>query len=152
MTTELQASDYAALVALEAQAQSSVSDALLKEALAGAETGSHSCVLGRFQEEVLIGYAVLVRLPFDAELQAIGVLPACRHQGVGRELIHAVLAKASDWQSERVLLEVRASNGAAIGLYQRLGFSQDGQRKNYYPAVQGATGREDALLMSRALS
>ena len=149
MTTELQEKDYASLVALEAQAQSGASNALLKEALTG--TSKH-CILGRFQEEVLVGYAVLARLPFDAELQAIGVLPACRHLGMGSELMQAVLKKAVEWQSERLLLEVRAGNRAAISLYRRMGFNLDGQRKNYYPAVKGTAGREDALLMSRALS
>jgi len=50
--------------------------------------------------------------------------------------------------AKRCLLEVRASNAAARGLYRSLGFQVDGVRKNYYPA---ATGREDALLMSREL-
>ncbi|HBS16635.1 MAG TPA: ribosomal-protein-alanine acetyltransferase, partial [Halomonas sp.] len=32
------------------------------------------------------------------------------------------------------------------------GFGEDGCRKEYYPAVKGTTGREDALLMSRPLA
>lgn len=152
MIAELRVGDEAALIALEAQARSGASEVLLKEALTGAQTGSDYCVLGRFQKEELVGYAVLARLSFEAELQAIGVLLACRHSGIGSELMQAVLNKAVEWQSERLLLEVRAGNEAAIGLYQRLGFNLDGRRKNYYPAALGTTGREDAWLMSRTLS
>ena len=45
-------------------------------------------------------------------------------------------------------LEVRESNLAAHGLYRALGFRTDGARANYYLT---ATGREDAVLMSRRL-
>ena len=43
------------------------------------------------------------------------------------------------------MLEVRASNMAAVALYEQLGFQHVGRRKGYY-----ADG-EDALLMNRAL-
>ena len=76
--------------------------------------------------------------------------------------MEAVLAQAQRWKSERLLLEVRVGNGSAIRLYQRCGFGEDGLRKGYYPAKIApqpphdpaapiAAGREDALLMSRAL-
>lgn len=148
MIAELQASDGLRLVTLEAQAQSGASERQLNAAL----TDTDACVVGCFQENALVGYALVARLPFDAELQAIGVDPAHRHLGLGCALMQAVMLKAAEWQSERLLLEVRASNKAAISLYQRFDFKVDGQRKGYYPAVQGAAGREDALLMSRTLS
>ena len=145
---ELQESELSRLAALEAQAQSGASDAQLREAL----TGATSCVLGCIQARELVGYAIVARLPFDAELQAIGILPKHRHFGLGSELMNAVLLKAAEWQSERVLLEVRAGNVAAISLYKRWGFGVDGLRKDYYPAVQRTAGREDAVLLSRTLS
>ncbi|MCA1772150.1 MAG: ribosomal protein S18-alanine N-acetyltransferase [Halomonas sp.] len=145
MITELRDNDVSALMVLEACALSGVSAALLSEALGS----DKACVLGDWQENQLIGYALLARLPFDAELQAIGVRPEQRGQGVGDQLLKAVLAVAARWQSERVLLEVRESNAAAIRLYKGAGFQQDGCRRNYYPAAEGAAGRESALLMSR---
>ncbi len=48
--------------------------------------------------------------------------------------------------AEAMQLEVRASNGAAIGLYQRLGFVEQGRRKGYYSAPA-----EDAVLMGVAM-
>lgn len=145
MITELSERHFQALAALETRALSGVSTALLKEAL----VVDAACVLGDWQENQLIGYALLARLPFDAELQAIGVRPEQRGQGVGDRLLKAVLAVAARWQSERVLLEVRESNAAAIRLYKSAGFQQDGYRRDYYPAAEGAAGRESALLMSR---
>ncbi|MDR5875339.1 GNAT family N-acetyltransferase [Vreelandella gomseomensis] len=147
MIAELYRTDAPALLALEARAQSGVSEALLTEAL----IDDTVYVAGRWQESQLIGYALLARLPFDAELQAIGVLPERRGAGIGGELLGAVLAVAADWQSERVLLEVRESNASARKLYAGAGFQQDGMRRDYYPAAEGAAGRESALLMSRSI-
>ncbi|MFD2192087.1 ribosomal protein S18-alanine N-acetyltransferase [Pistricoccus aurantiacus] len=97
----------------------------------------------------LIGYAVLARLPFDAELQAITVAPQWRRQGIARALIEGLVSRARDWQSERLLLEVRAGNAGAIDLYRALGFKEDGRRPGYYMGM--GNDREDAILMSRPL-
>ncbi|EPC01786.1 hypothetical protein L861_21410 [Litchfieldella anticariensis FP35 = DSM 16096] len=104
----------------------------------------------RDTQGTLLGFAVLCRLPFDAELQAITVVPDARRQGIGQLLLTRMCEEASDWGSERLLLEVRASNKAAIALYRRLAFEVDGRRRGYYPSEDGGK-REDALLMSRRL-
>lgn len=140
------------LQALEAQANSGISAQHLRAALADL----NSQVIGYWQQDApigdrLLGYAIVVRLPFEAELQAIGVLPRTQGQGVGGKLLGEVVACARQWQSERLLLEVRANNQRAVRLYQHYGFNEDGRRRDYYPAAQGAAGREDALLMSRLL-
>lgn len=161
MITELSVEHLASLTALERQTQSGTSDSQILEALGSQEI----CVVGWWHTQQLQGYAILARLPFEAELQAIGVVPECRRSGAGFALMEAVLAKAQCWSSERLLLEVRVSNLSAIRLYQRCGFSEDGRRKRYYPprpdqgcltaqgcpATQYAARREDALLMSRVL-
>lgn len=117
----------------------------------------------------LVGYAVAARLPFEAELQALLVSEARRGQGLARELLAAVVDQARCWGSERLLLEVRAGNAAAIALYRRGGFQEDGRRRGYYPPLPGtgqspettpprqggaagSAAREDALLMSLALA
>ena len=102
----------------------------------------------------VIGFVVLARGPFEAEIEAITVHAARRGQGVGARLLAAAIAQARDWQRgsglERLLLEVRASNAAAAALDAKAGFTQDGVRKGYYPLVDG--GREDASLMSLPLT
>lgn len=147
MITELSVEHLALLIALERQAQSGTSDTQMLAALGSPDT----CVLGWRQDEQLLGYAIVARLPFEAELQAIGVLPERRQNGAGLALMEAAFTTAQGWSSERLLLEVRVGNLSAIRLYQRCGFSEDGLRKGYYPAAKGAAGREDALLMSQIL-
>jgi [ribosomal protein S18]-alanine N-acetyltransferase len=116
----------------------------------------------------LVAYAVVARLPFEAELQAILVAEARRGQGHARRLLTLVVDQARGWGSERLLLEVRAGNAPAIALYRGAGFREDGLRRGYYPPLPsadpapettpprraGAVGaaREDALLMSLPLT
>ncbi|TNE89712.1 MAG: N-acetyltransferase [Deltaproteobacteria bacterium] len=57
------------------------------------------------------------------ELISLWVAPEARGRGVGERLVHAVLA----WADGPVVLEVRASNGPAIDLYERLGFTLDAE-------------------------
>ncbi|SDM11406.1 [SSU ribosomal protein S18P]-alanine acetyltransferase [Franzmannia pantelleriensis] len=104
--------------------------------------------VGEQASEGLCGFAVLSRQPFDAELQAITVAPQVRRQGLAGRLVTALIDQAVGWGSERLLLEVRASNQAALALYRRSGFRDDGVRRGYYPPLNGCGAREDALLMS----
>ena len=108
-----------------------------------------ACPRGVWAEDRLVGYAVLYRLPFEAELQTIAVIAEARRCGVARALLGSLIGEANRWGSERLLLEVRASNRAALGLYETLGFQRDGRRRGYYRNCDGQ--REDALLMSMAL-
>ncbi|MFC2992203.1 GNAT family N-acetyltransferase [Halomonas tibetensis] len=132
-----------------------------------------SVVVGLMAGEALAGYAVVVRLPFEAELQAILVDDTWRGRGLARRLLSTVVAQTRAWSSERLLLEVRAGNAPAIALYRGAGFREDGIRRGYYaprpdpaqfpptatPRQAGAAGaaggddaREDALLMSLPLA
>lgn len=113
-----------------------------------------ACVLGIVgpaSAQALAGYALVARLPFEAELQAILVTPGQRRQGLGAKLLEAVFARGKEWGSERLLLEVRAGNTAALTLYYRLGFREDGYRRGYYLPSRPGAPREDAILMSLPL-
>ncbi len=96
----------------------------------------------------LAGFAVCQLVLDQGSLQSIAVAPAHHRQGIGRTLIIAVLSELRTGGAVNCLLEVRASNTAAIDLYRSLGFRKDGVRRAYYPSQ---TGREDALLMSLLL-
>lgn len=122
-----------------------------RDVLARELAESDTRVLGIGGSEGLIGYASVARLPFEAELRAMRVAEPYRRQGVARCLLEAVIAQARDWQRERLLLEVRAGNVAALSLYRRLGFVQDGRRSGYYPPREAGAWREDAVLMSLPL-
>lgn len=95
-----------------------------------------------------IGYFVAMAGVDELHLLNITVTPACQGQGHGTRLLERVQGLARQCSLTQLLLEVRASNERARGLYLRRGFVEIGQRRGYYPA---ATGREDAVVMSLAV-
>lgn len=52
----------------------------------------------------------------------IAVSPDYRHQGLGRELVNAVCRVSSASGMQRLELQVRADNHAALRFYHSLGF------------------------------
>ena len=60
--------------------------------------------------------------------------------------MQAFLVQAHQLNAESVFLEVRESNTAARGLYEKLAFHQTGRRKSYYCAPL-----EDAILYFKDL-
>ncbi|MBY3555290.1 ribosomal protein S18-alanine N-acetyltransferase [Modestobacter lapidis] len=91
----------------------------------------------------LIGYAGLIAYPEEAHIATIGVTATAQGQGVGARLLDTLLAEA-DTRSQVVLLEVRADNEVAQGLYRRRGFTEIGRRRGYYQP-----SNTDAVVMSR---
>lgn len=94
------------------------------------------------------GYVVVLPGVGEGELLTIGVAAAYQRKGIGRVLLGEVerSARRQGWQ--RLLLEVRPSNAAALALYRQYGFVEIGRRKGYYPSAEG---REDAILMEYGL-
>jgi ribosomal-protein-alanine N-acetyltransferase len=99
--------------------------------------------------ERLLGFVVYSLVQDETCIHNIAVHPSSQGRGLGQLLLAAALAESGRGGAARCYLEVRASNAAARGLYQKLGFQLDGIRKNYYFS---AAGREDALLMSLQLA
>jgi len=56
----------------------------------------------------------------------MGILPAYRSRGAGRQLIGAALANAREIGLTRVELSVHADNARAIALYEKVGFVREG--------------------------
>ena len=96
----------------------------------------------------LLGFAIVQWLLDEATLMNIAVHPSQQGKGFGGLLLNAVLEDLRRRGQRRCLLEVRVGNNAAISLYRRHGFVEDGLRKGYYSS---ASGKEDALLMSCTL-
>lgn len=80
----------------------------------------------------------------EAHLLRIAVDPEWQRRGVGRDLLAAVLERASQAHASRVLLEVGAANRPARLLYEALGFTEIGRRVGYYKAPP-----DDAVVMAR---
>ena len=109
------------------------SDAWSESSMLSEITASSGYYLGVFNPE-LVGYAGLSTISgsFASDIQTIGVKKEFQGKGLGKELMHRLLAKAKALGSEQVMLEVRADNPGARGLYSSLGFEQVSVRKRYY--------------------
>ena len=78
----------------------------------------------------------------EADITNVAVLPSHRKKGIAGKLLKQLLEEAKKQNLHRIYLEVRASNIAAVTLYEHAGFKEVGKRKNYYEHPQ-----EDARLM-----
>lgn len=93
-------------------------------------------------DDGVIGYSVLWCILDQGELANMAIADGHRGRGLGALLLGRMLDVARDRNVASVYLEVRASNEAAVGLYERFGFVHIGVRKGYYRKP-----REDALVM-----
>jgi ribosomal-protein-alanine N-acetyltransferase len=89
----------------------------------------------------LLGYALFWHVVDELQLLNVAVAIPARRRGIGRALVEDLVTYARTHAAVRVLLEVRASNTAAIALYDQLGFARFNVRERYY-----ADG-EDAIEM-----
>jgi [ribosomal protein S18]-alanine N-acetyltransferase len=89
----------------------------------------------------ILGFLVALHVASEWELENIVVAATERRRGLGKRLLEALLARARETKSESVFLEVRESNSAARGLYEKAGFQQMGRRTAYY-----SNPPEDAVL------
>ena len=103
---------------------------LIREGLEGRLPTIHY-LAARIGDE-LAGYAVVSLVAEVAELQRIAVAPDHRRAGVASALIEALVDLAADTEADRVLLEVREDNEAALGCYTQSGFEEIDRRPRYY--------------------
>lgn len=87
------------------------------------------------------GYLLFWHVADEAHVINVAVAPADRRKGIGRALVDNLLSYARHHGVAKIFLEVRASNAAAIALYESAGFSRFNVRERYY-----ADG-EDAIEM-----
>ena len=96
-------------------------------------------------QDRLLGFAITLLIPPQAELETIGVAPAAQRKGIASLLFGRMIKELERLQITEVMLEVRESNRAARAFYGSLGFVESGRRQGYYTEPQ-----EDALLLGRA--
>jgi [ribosomal protein S18]-alanine N-acetyltransferase len=94
-------------------------------------------------QALVVGYGGLIAYDDEAHIATLGVAPGRQGEGLGALLLDALLTEA-DRRSPVVLLEVRADNEVAQGLYRRRGFAEIGRRRRYYQP-----SGTDAVVMKR---
>jgi ribosomal-protein-alanine N-acetyltransferase len=116
-----EAGDLAALAAIQAASpeasQWTVADYLGHDLrVAVAESGVAGFLVGR------------TLAPGESEILNIAVAPECRRMGIARALVAEFLREFPGV----IFLEVRASNTAAVNLYNSIGFQEVNRRNDYY--------------------
>lgn len=94
--------------------------------------------------ERVTGYIGSQTVMDETDMMNVAVHPDFRRRGIAEALVNELVARLKSRGSRCLTLEVRVSNLSAITLYEKLGFSQIGRRKNYY-----RNPREDALILRK---
>jgi len=106
-----------------------------------------SRIWGALDGHIFAGFTCFWIVAGDIHLLNIAVAPEKRRMGIGTYLLGRVVDLGKNTSIDRIWLEVRPSNTAALALYRGAGFIEDGIRPGYY----SDTG-EDAVLMSLYLT
>ncbi|MFJ9519052.1 ribosomal protein S18-alanine N-acetyltransferase [Kitasatospora sp. NPDC101801] len=90
----------------------------------------------------LLGYAGLMVVGAEGDVQTIAVAEDQQGAGLGARLLADLVAEAARRECAELLLEVRMDNPRAQRLYERFGFEPVGIRRGYYQPAN-----VDALVM-----
>ena len=136
----MQKGDVAAVAALEAQIFS-----MPWSAAGFADTLPREDVifLVAYEQDELLGYVGIYCTLDEGEITNVAVAPAARRRGIARALLTELKQQLACRNVAQIVLEVRVSNEPAIRLYEQMGFSVLGVRKNFYEKPT-----EDAYIMA----
>ena len=93
---------------------------------------------------IVCGYVGSQTVLDETDMMNIAVHPDFRRKGIAAALIAELVRLLKERGSRILRLEVRESNAPAISLYETLGFTQLGLRKNYY-----RNPKENALILGK---
>lgn len=96
------------------------------------------------EEGTVLGYVGSQTVLDETDMMNIAVRPECRRRGIAAALIGELVNQLREHGSHVLRLEVRESNVPAIALYESMGFTQLGLRKNYY-----RNPKENALILGK---
>lgn len=89
----------------------------------------------------IIGFVAVRQVADFCEILNLAVSPLHCRQGIGAGLLAKLFSELKQKDCREVTLEVNYRNAAAIGLYQKMGFTQTGRREKFYH------GTDDALIL-----
>ena len=93
----------------------------------------------------VVGYGGIAISGRQSDVQTLAVAPMVQRLGLGQNLLDHLLSCALQRGAREVLLDVGSTNYAAVGLYQKTGFSEISRRKGCY------RGYEETLVMRKSL-
>lgn len=167
--------DLKAVLAIERTTQISPwSRLLFEEALtrsaqslsASKPSQMHFCRVAFIGDE-LVGFHVCSSVVDELHILNLAIAKKYQGMGLGHGLMQDILSISTEWELNKVFLEVRKSNTVAQQLYQKWQFKHISVRKHYYSPSQGnrtksaearnnagnteRNQREDALIYVREL-
>ena len=89
-----------------------------------------------------VGYCGFLQSFEEADITNVAVHPDWQGKGIAFQMLRRLMELGKARGIERYTLEVRVSNAPAVRVYEKLGFSSVGIRKNFYDMP-----REDAMIM-----
>lgn len=133
------------LDALEALERLCFSDPWSREAFRQTLAGTQVSLLTLGEE--IEAYLLFLGVAPEGEILNLAVHPKRRRQGLASHLMQALDVYCRAHGIDTLYLEVRASNTAALTLYEKEGFVRTGVRRRYYRHPT-----EDAILMVKTLT
>lgn len=97
--------------------------------------------------DLFAGYIGVTAVADEGYINNIAVVKEHRYIGVGSLLLDRAITFSREQRLKFLSLEVRASNNAAISLYKKAGFVNEGIRKGFYE-----NPKEDGIIMTRRFS
>lgn len=107
------------------------------------EHSEYYCLVNK---EILVGYIGLHKIFDEVSINTVWIKETMRKQKLATMLLQFVLEQLHYRKIQSIFLEVRASNEAAIRLYQKFDFMLITRRKDYYQHPL-----EDALIFQKIL-
>ncbi|MBU5590341.1 ribosomal protein S18-alanine N-acetyltransferase [Clostridium sp. MSJ-4] len=98
-------------------------------------------VVAKYEGDI-VGFGGTWIILEESHITNIAVHPNFRGLGIGEIILKSLINIGKSHGINSMTLEVRPSNTAALGLYNKLGFLEEGRRKNYYE-----DNKEDALIL-----
>ncbi len=131
--------DLSEVIAIE---QDSFSDPWREEDFRSSLLDEKNSYLVAVMEDHVVGYCGCWGIAGEGDIYNVAVKKEFRRQGIGEKLLRTLIQTSATRGITSFTLEVRASNTAAISLYQSLGFEAAGIRKDFYTKP-----KEDAVIM-----
>lgn len=100
------------------------------------------CLVATDEAGKILGHVTMRKIIDEGYINNIAVRRAARRNGIGAKLIAELVLLSRQSGLNAMTLEVRSKNTAAISLYKKFGFFEQGLRKNYY-----ANPEDDAIIM-----
>lgn len=141
MIRQIKQTDLAQVCAIEAEI---FTDAWTRQSFEETMQNPESYLLvASGDNDTVLGYCCLYVAADEGEIVNVAVCQQARKQGIGYALVNALMNEGKAHGVTFFYLEVRQSNLPAQKLYEKLGFTVAGQRKNFYQKPQ-----EHALIMT----